>query len=335
MYEFIQRFPQHIQEAIHRIQSKRLRPLLTSDIHHIVIAGMGSSGIAGTLIQQWVSDKLDIPLAVYHDYTLPAYVNEHTLLIIVSYSGNTQESLAASQIGITKNAHMVAISSGGGLQLQAQSHSYDMLFLPKDLPPRASLGYSMVYILFILKFYKLLEWDFMADLKDAIQLLNDQQATIQHKAEQIAESIQGSLPVIYTTTLYEPVAIRLRQQLNENSKQLCWHHTLPELNHNEVAGWEFLYNNHAHLSIIMLSGLVTDKRLQLQQEISQEILQQHTIPFIIIQGQGQTHLIQSLYLIHLSDWITFYLAQKKGVNPIEIKSINQIKSILQDKKLEL
>jgi glucose/mannose-6-phosphate isomerase len=324
MYLIIKKFPHNLQEAISLIKKAKLNPI-KKPIHNILITGMGSSTMAGTLIKHWVNDKLSIPLAINCDYTLPAYVNEHTLLIVVSYSGNTQETIETFQAGIKKKASIIVITSGGELQRMAQEYAIDVLPLPKYLPPRASLDHTTIQVLFILHFHHLIDWDFVSETQSAIQLISDKQASIQIEAEQVAKKIKGYLPVIYTTNQYEGAAIRLRQQLNENSKQLCWHHVLPELNHNEIVGWETSYQN---LAVIMFDGYTADKRLELQQKIAQDIIKKHTNNFTLLYAQGQTELIRSLYLIHLSDWISFYLAQTTGIDPMEVKSIDQIKSAL-------
>lgn len=325
MYAAIKDFPQALQAATQLITHQSLKTRPHAAIQHIVIAGMGSSGLAGIFVKHLVNDKLSVPLAINQDYTLPAYVNAHTLLIAVSYSGNTQETLAAFQAGMQRQAHGVAITSGGILQAQAQQHAIDILSLPANFPPRASIAYILTQLLFTLASYKLLEWDFIAEMESATQLINAQQPKIQAEAQQVANSIQGNIPVIYTTTPYEHVAIRLRQQLNENSKQLCWHQVIPEFNHNEIVGWESKYTN---LAAIMLSGEVADKRVQLQEKISQDMLKKYTDKLQILTAQGSTHLVRSIYLLHLGDWISFYLAQKQAVDPILIRSIDQVKAAL-------
>jgi glucose/mannose-6-phosphate isomerase len=324
MYLIIKKFPQNLQEAINLAKESKLHAIKNT-IHNIVVTGMGGSGIAGNLVKDWIKDKLLVPFAVNHEYNLPAYVNQHTLLIVISYSGNTQETLEAFQIGLKKKASIIVISSGGGLQQMAQEHGIDILPLPKHIPPRASLGHTTIQLLFILYFHHLIDWNFILEIQSAIQLISDKQTSIQIEAEQVAKKIKGCLPIIYTATPYEAVAIRLRQQLNENSKQLCWNHTFPELNHNEIVGWESNYQN---LAVIIFDGHTADKRLKLQQEIAQDIIKKHTNNFTVLYAQGQTELIRSLYLIHLSDWISFYLAQTRGVDPMEVKSIDQIKSAL-------
>lgn len=325
MYSAIQNFPQDLQEAIKAISQQTLNYMPHASIQHVVITGMGSSGLAGTLVKQLVNDKLNVPVTVNQDYTLPTYVNEHTLLIVVSYSGNTQETLAAFQLGLQRKAHIIAITSGGALQSQASQHPIDTLLLPIGFPPRAAIAYTLTQVLFTLSAYKLFKWDFIAEMKSTIQLLNDEQLQIQVEAQQVAHAIQDNIPVIYTTIPYEHVAIRLRQQLNENSKQLCWHQVIPEFNHNEIVGWESKYTN---LMVIMLSGEVKDESIQLQEKISQDILKKHTDQLQVVKAQGSTHFIRSMYLLHLGDWISFYVAQNKAVDPTAIQSIDQVKAAL-------
>lgn len=133
----IQNFPQDLQQAIQLITHQNLKSTSHAAIQHVVIAGIGSSGLAGTFVKQLVHDKLSVPLAVYQDYTLPPYVNAHTLPITVSYSGNTQETLAAFQTGVKRQAHLIAIIIGGILQALAQQHAIQVLPLPADLHLRA------------------------------------------------------------------------------------------------------------------------------------------------------------------------------------------------------
>jgi len=326
MYSIIKNFPQNLQEAINQVKKTSLQNL-THPIRNIIITGMGSSGLAGTLVKQWVADKLSMPLANNHDYQLPAYVDEHTLLIVVSYSGNTQETIEAFQTGIKQRANILVITSGGNLQKMAHEQGIDVLPLPKYLPPRACIDHTIVQILFILYFHRLLNWEFLPELQAAIQLIRDSQSQMQTEAEQLALQIQGCLPIIYTIAAYEAVAIRLRHQLNENSKQLCWHHILPELAHNEIVGWESNYDQN-HIAVILLNGYIEDVNLNRQLETTQEIIRKHTNRITVLNAQGSTHLIRSLYLIHLSDWISFYLAQEKGIDPLEVKYIDQIKTSL-------
>ena len=324
MYDLIQSFPQQLEEAIVLGKQAKLTPTKEA-IHHVVVSSMGGSGLGGVLVKQCVADQLLVPMEVNHNYTLPAYVNEHTLLIIASYSGDTEETLQAFKEGVQKQAKVICITSGGAIKTLARQQGIDTIPLPAGRPPRACLDHAVVQLLFVLRFHQLISWDFVTELQDAIQLLEQSQAALQAEAQQIAVRLQGKLPVIYTTAAYEAVAIRLRQQLNENSKQLCWHHLIPALNQNEIVGWSM---PHEHLAVLMLCSDAEHDRAQVQQRITQEIIQKHAASFTTLQAQGKTHFIRSLYLIHLGDWLSFYLAQGKGADPMEVAAIDQVKARL-------
>ena len=323
MYELINNFPQQLAEAIALAQQIKLNPTKKA-IHHVVITGMGGSGIGGILVKNWVADQMLVPIEVNQAYTLPAYINQHTLLMVISYSGNTEETLQALQAGITKQAHIICITAGGAISQLAKEQALDLIILPAGKPPRACLGYTSVLLLAILRFYKLLVWDFTPELQAAILLLQQDSRHLQAKAQQIAMQIKGKLPVIYATAPYEGVAIRFRQQLNENSKQLCWHHTIPALNHNELIGWQ---SSHKNLAVLML-GAASHDRTSLQQSITQAIIQKHTSHFHLLEAPGKTLLVNSLYFVHWCDWISFYLAQAKGVDPWVVAHIDQVKLAL-------
>ena len=248
MYDLIQYFPRQLEEAITLGQQIQLTPA-KQPLHHVLIAGMGGSGIGGALLKPWLAGHLPLPLAVNQDYTLPAYVNQHTLLMLVAYSGNTEEILHTLQEGLQRQAKIVCVTAGGSLQTLAARHNLDQVSLLPSRPSRACLDYAIVQQLFVLHFHQLIAKDFVASLQTAIQLLDATQAAVQKEAQSIAKQLYGKLPVIYTTVPYEAVALRFRQQLNENSKQLCWHHVIPEMNHNELVGW---HTYQEHLAVLML-----------------------------------------------------------------------------------
>lgn len=324
MYDLIQDFPRQLEEAMTLGQQASLTPV-KQPLHHVVVAGMGGSGIGGTLLKQWVADQLSVPLTINQDYTLPAYVSQHTLLILASYSGNTEETLEALQEGLRRQAKIVCITTGGALQALAEQHGLDHILLPPGRPPRACLGYAVVPQLFVLHFHQLITEGFVNSLEAAIQLLKATQDVTQAEAQRIAQQLHGKLPVIYTTAAYEAIAIRWRQQFNENSKQLCWHHVIPEMNHNELAAWQ---GHQQGLAVLMLVGDTPHPRTARQQHLIQPLIQAKANTYLSLHAQGLTPLAQSLYLIHLGDWVSYYLALEKDVDPMAIAMIDQLKGQL-------
>jgi glucose/mannose-6-phosphate isomerase len=252
-------------------------------------------------------------------------VNEHSLVIISSYSGNTEETVNALHLAINKKAKIVCITSGGKIAQIAAESGIDLIVVPGGMPPRACLGYSLTQLFFVLHFHKVIDTDFTSQLQSSIALIGREEEKIRDEAKQVAEKLHGKLPVIYSTTYQEGLAIRLRQQLNENSKVLCWHHVFPEMNHNELVGWT---EKHDDLSIVILRDPDEYNRNVSRIEISKEVFRKYTSNITEIFAKGSTPLEKAIYLIHLGDWISTYLAGMRGVDAVEVSVINHLKSEL-------
>jgi len=324
MKELIEAFPEQLLEAI-QIGKKSRFTEHKADINNVLIAGLGGSGIGGSIVAEIVSDKANVPINVTKGYFIPAYINENSLVIISSYSGNTEETVNAMQLALAKKAKVVCVTSGGKIEEIAKENKLDHVIIPGGMPPRACLGYSLTQLFFILDFFKIVRFDFISELNRSVELLKKEERNIQKEAMDITLKIVGKIPVIYTTTNNEGLAIRLRQQLNENSKVLCWHHVFPELNHNELVGWT---QENQKLAILILRDPQEYSRNDARIAISKEVFEKHTSTIIEIWAKGNSTIEKAFYLIHLGDWISWYLSEKRGVDASEIKVINHLKSQL-------
>jgi glucose/mannose-6-phosphate isomerase len=171
----------------------------------------------------------------------------------------------------------------------------------------------------------LIKEDFKKHMKKAIQLLNEDKDDIHAKAKEIANQIHDKMPIIYCDAAIEGVAIRFRQQLNENSKILCWHHVVPEMNHNELVGWK---NSHPKMTTIFLRNENDFDRNQARMEFSKSVAKFYDANVIEIYSKGKSAIERSLYLIHLTDWVSFYVSELRGVDPVEIEVILKLKNQL-------
>lgn len=320
MDKLIAHFPHQIKEAL-QIAQGFLPSIQKEKIKNIVITGMGGSGIGGTFAQEYTYTHSELPIIVNKSYHLPAFVDTHSLVIASSYSGNTEETISCVQDGLQKKAQIIAITSGGQLEKICQEHRLPVVLIPRGFPPRTCLGYSFVQILHILSYMNLTPADWQKDVVSAADHLLQHQDDIKTSARQIAARIHQTFPIIYTLHS-EALALRLRQQLNENSKVLCTHHIIPEMNHNELVGWKNLYAPH---SVIVLR---TD--FDLPQNIKRyyfckNIFMKHKVPVIELKAQGTTILQQWLYLVHLSDWISFELALLNKEDAVEVQVIEALK----------
>jgi glucose/mannose-6-phosphate isomerase len=323
MKELIEAFPNNITEALTIAENTELKNTYL-DIQNVLICGMGGSGIGGSMVQAWMSDSLAVPVVVTKDYTIPAFVGKHTLVIGSSYSGNTEETLAAIDAAHAKGAQIVGICSGGELEQFCLSHHYDFIKVPGGNPPRTALAFSLIQLLNILVKIGLADSICLSEMESAKNLIVNQSETIHLKAKGLADHLHGKVGIMYGMSPYEPILVRARQQFNENSKYLCWHHALPEMNHNELVGWGGGDRRFAPV-FFMTKGnhLRNDKRLQ----ITREKIAHKTAVFDL-EAQGNTVIEQSIYLINVVDWASFYLAAMDDIDTIDIAVIDYLKSEL-------
>ena len=324
MKKLVLDFPIQLHEAL--IIGKNHRFIASgNEFNHVLVTGLGGSGIGASIVQNYVFDKIKIPFTVNKGYFMPAFINKHSLVIVCSYSGNTEETLMAYQQAKKAKATIVCISSGGQLAEIANKKNLDCILVPAGMPPRACLGYSLVQILFTLAHFGLIENKFEREIKAAIKQMKAGEDETHKNALAIAKKINGKLPVIYAADNYEGIAIRFRQQLNENSKMLAWHGVIPEMNHNELVGWRDEAQDKA---VIILRNEDDYERIQMRMEINKKVIKKFTSTIIEIQSQGKSYWERVFYLIHLTDWISVLLADLREVDATEIKVIDFLKGSL-------
>jgi glucose/mannose-6-phosphate isomerase len=326
--KYIESFTRQLADALKISESIDLvRP--GSDIRNIVIAGMGGSGIGANLVESLTFGRIPIPITVCKSYNIPQFVSPHTLFIACSYSGNTEEITVALNKALLKRAHVIAIASGGKLLDIAREYNLFYIQLPGGSDsPRAMLAYNMVALLSVLYHTNLIGATFIKETENAIQFLDRGEKGIQNEAELIARKLKGKLPVIYCDSRLYAMALRFQQQLNENAKQLAHVNTFPEMNHNELVGWQFPENLMAMLQVIYLYSDHDHERVEKRMEICRDLFEKKSNPIIDVVGEGASLLEQYYYLIHLTDWVSYYLARENGVEPDPIESIVYLKGEL-------
>ncbi|RME19065.1 MAG: bifunctional phosphoglucose/phosphomannose isomerase [Bacteroidetes bacterium] len=323
MEKYIAEFPEQIKDAVNLVE--KVPVLLEKRPQNVVIAGMGGSGIAGTFMVEYADyRKAEIPVMTHKNYGLPYFVNENTLVIISSYSGNTEETIAALRVAIQRKAQIAAITSGGTIEKMCQENAIPVVRIPQNFPPRAALAYSLAGMFHILSRQDVFFYEWIGDMYEAHNILQIYQKEIRQQAKKVAEQIHHTFPIIYSLG-GEAVPLRLRQQLNENSKVLCSHHIFPEMNHNEIVGWKCL--NASHSVVVLRCNY--DKISNFQRfEFCKNIFHQHNIPVLEIHAKGESFITQYLYLMHAADWISYELALLNQVDPMEVKVIEELKTSL-------
>lgn len=327
MQTLVEGFPEQLEEAL-KIGKSAVLSEPKHEIRNVLISGLGGSGIGGTIISEFSFDSSPVPVSVTKGYFIPAFIDQHSLVVISSYSGNTEETLACMEQALAKNAHIVCITSGGKVAELAKQHKLDLILIPGGMPPRACLGFSLAQQVVIFTKHKLLAPTAITALENSIALLKNEQSFIRSQAEALAKNLHGHTPVIYCTTSYEGVAIRFRQQLNENAKVLCWHHVIPEMNHNELVGWA---GGSEEVSVVLFSDPDEYERNNYRIAINKDIITRFTPHLTEVIAKGKSQIEKSIYLIHLGDWASVYLANLRGVDAVEVNVINFLKGELSRK----
>ncbi|HRP90588.1 MAG TPA: bifunctional phosphoglucose/phosphomannose isomerase [Edaphocola sp.] len=329
MKYYVQHYPQYLSEGLSiGTQVKIRKENYKFPIQNIVITGLGGSGIGAEMVQDYLAPSLNIPIVIGKNYHLPNFINENSLVIVSSYSGDTEETLTAFKEAKDKNAQMVCVTSGGKLKDLAESNNLDIVLLPGGIPPRACVPISFSQILFVLNQLDLIGNDFIEEIENARLLIEKENQNIQEEAKNIAQDILGKIPVIYGNQCVQSVLTRWRQQLNENSKILAWERVLPEMNHNELVGWK---DKNEDLSVLFLHTGFESQAIKNRFDICKEVVGAKASNIINIYAKGDSFLSVALYLTYLGDWLSVYLADLRGVDAVEVEVINYLKKSLSER----
>lgn len=324
MKSFIENFSFQLQEAF-AIASNLTIALPAKSFQNIAILGLGGSAFGGELVKNYTEKILSIPITIIRDYTIPSFIHENSLVIASSYSGNTEETLSALNECIQSKAFIVCITSGGKLLEIAQKNHYPYIQLPTGYPPRTAAGFSFLSKIFILHKLGLIP-DFYDDFQETLTLI--QKFSDFSEVQKITEDFYQKLPVIYASPSFEAVAIRLRQQIQENSKQLCWHHVIPEMNHNELVGWEFPLFALEKTQVLIIRSEQDHPRNQIRMDFVKQKLVSKGVSVSELHLKGNSKMAQLLYGLHFSDWVSYELALKNQVDPTPVNVIDELKNSL-------
>lgn len=295
------------------------------EIRNAMITGLGGSGIGGTIVSELVAQECIVPVNINKGYHLPQYVDEHTLVICSSFSGDTEETLEAFERAKAKGAEIACISSGGKLLELAKENKLNYIQLPAAESPRTMMGYSITQLFYFLNHYGLIGGSFRTDLAKAADLIDKSQDQIQADAERISDHIEGKIPVVYACDGYEGMAIRFRQQFNENAKMLGWHHIVPEMNHNELVGWR---TKNEDLAVIFFRNDTDYDRNQKRLEINKEVISKYTSSVMEYWSKGESMIEKTFYFVNVGDHVSYILSERNGVIAKEIDVINRLKGEL-------
>ncbi len=329
MRELLREFPTQVGDAV-RIGVRTPVRLNRAAIRNIVVTGLGGSAIGGDLLRSYLADRLSVPFVVNRHYMLPEFVDEKSLVVVSSYSGNTEETIGAHADAVKRRAQVVCISSNGETERLARKHRQPLVTIPGGLPPRAALGYSFFPLLVTLAKTKLIGSQ-DNDIRETIALLQKKSRVYDSAAEgnpavRIARKLHAKLPIVYSAAdRFDSVNLRWRGQLAENAKVLAFGHVVPEMNHNELVGWNILKPVMKKMAVIFLRDRGDHKRVALRMDITRDLVRPHAAEVIEVQSEGRSLLARMFSLIYLGDWVSFYLAILNRVDPTPVKVIDYLK----------
>jgi glucose/mannose-6-phosphate isomerase len=326
MRELVAAFPHELRDALDIANRSMLTPFL-GELDHVVIAGLGGSGIGGSILQEICQSECPVPVTVIKNYFCPAFVSSSTLMIACSYSGNTEETLSVTEKAALKGAKITVVTSGGKLADIAAEKGYDLIQIPGGRPPRASLGYSLGQLFHVFSFHRLIGNDWKRSWTNAADLIENEQEQIKAEAEKAADVLQNSFPILYAESGYDGLATRICQQLSENSKMLCSNRVIPEMNHNELVGWR---EKQPGVSVLFLETGLEYYRNAERIRFVKEVVSHYTEKVHTLFGKGGNALEKTLYLINLTDYVSCVLAERRGFDASEIEVINRLKARLNE-----
>ncbi len=306
------------------------------DFRKIVFAGLGGSAIGADLVRSYLYFESKLPIQVVREYDLPAYVDSSTLVFIVSYSGNTEETLSAYHQAREKRASIIAVSCGGALRDNCRRDNVTFIEIPAGLPPRCSLGYLSIIPLCVLARLGLSK-DVAVSIDRTITVLEDLKRNKlnpaiglrDNVAKYVARKLFNKFAVIYSGSIhFDVVATRFRGQLNENSKSLASTHVFPEMNHNEIMGWEHPQKLFRNFLVIMLRDRGLHPRVNRRMDITREILSKEGVNVVEIYSQGEGLLARMFSLIYIGDFVSLYLAVLYGIDPTPVERVTYLKKKL-------
>jgi glucose/mannose-6-phosphate isomerase len=336
MYNLIRGFSAQVRDAVSIGKAANIK-VKARGIDAIVLCGLGGSAIGGDLLRSYLAAELRVPFFINRHYTLPGFVGPRTLVIVSSYSGDTEEAIAAFKEAVKRRARVLCISSGGTLGKLAKAKRRQMIHVPGGLPPRAALGYSFFPLLQTFMKLKLVS-DKSREISETIKLLTQKAEEYgnpdpqSNKAFELAQQLHGKLGVVYSSTdRFDAVNTRWRGQFAENGKSLAFGHVIPEMNHNELVGWKVLKDQMREMQVFILRDEDDHKRIQLRMEITKAILAEYTSHVTEVWSEGTSPLARMFSLVYLGDWVSYYLAILNKEDPMPVQVIDRLKSELRER----
>lgn len=334
MFSVLKNFHNQVKEAVKISNKFDYSGIDVKGLKNIIITGLGGSAIGGDLIRSYTYYEIKIPVSINRNYTLPSYANNDTLVIVCSYSGNTEETISALNEAQKKKCRIICLTSGGEIEKIAKKNKKPVFKIPDGLQPRCALGYSffsLITIFIRLGFISKRE----SDIEHTIKIIEKGSSVYsildveKNPALKLATALKGKLPIVYSSTdTLDIVNLRWRGQFSENSKILAYGNLYPEMNHNELVGWNLNKDILRKTIVLFLMDKSDNKRIKLRMKITKEVIKNYCDNIFLLESDGKSKLERIFDLIYLGDWVSYYLAILSNENPTPVEAIEKLKKQL-------
>jgi glucose/mannose-6-phosphate isomerase len=320
MLDDVLAIPDHLRDALWRVESARLEP---AEAAGLMVCGMGGSAIGGDLAAAALGNRLTGPLVTVRGYELPSWATPEWTVFCSSYSGNTEETLACFAAAEALGARRIVASTGGALVDGARDAGVPVIGLPGILPaPRTAVAYMLVCVAEVAALAGVAP-RIHTEIDAAAAFLSERADDLRSRAAGIAERLQGSTPVVIGADLTAPVGRRWKTQINENAKVHAFNSELPEANHNEICGWDG-----DAFSAILLEDPDQHPRERRRFELTAEAIAGAGAEVVRLETEGETRVARLLWATMLGDLVSLALAEARGVDPLPVEAIEGFKVAL-------
>jgi glucose/mannose-6-phosphate isomerase len=322
--------PDHLRDALWRVESARIEPHDAPG--GLVVAGMGGSAIGGALARAALGDQASRPIGVARGYGIPSWATPDTTVLCSSYSGNTEETLAAFEAAGALGARRIVATTGGKLAASARAEGVPVIPLPAALQARAAVGYMIVATLEVAALCgagerQHMEIDVAAAAAERLLAEWGPEGADDNLARELARGLHGTIPQVAGAGLTAPIAYRWKCQINENAKMPAFSHELPELDHNEVAGWAGAPEL-GRFGAVFLDDSDLHPRVRQRIELTRGVIGRHAAATYRVESRGEGRMERVISLVILGDLVSLYLAVLREVDPSPVEIIERLKAEL-------
>lgn len=331
MFNNIRRFPDMWEEGW-EIVDKHPAYERVDTPKNVVLCGMGGSSIGGALLEALAFDASSVPISICRRYVIPAWAGRDSLVVCTSYSGNTEETLSAFAQAREQGCRRFCVTSGGDLARLSQDQGVPYVTIPGGLPPRAALPYTFVPLLKLAAVIGLvsIDQDTVDETTELLKGLGREYGdSTPNEATIVADYLTGRIPIVYSGSgLMSPVNLRWRGQIQENAKTPAFGNLYPELNHNEIEGWESTSDMLKRIAVVELATYDDPPQVRKRMDVTRRLLESKAAGWYRFEPAGRSALARILSGVYLGDWVSYYLARNVEVDPMPVALIDALKQAL-------